>query len=113
MKREIFITQECFSFIAEQPPRASDKFHEVVTVLIGIRVVGMPYIKKLVNTDFYELRLKAGQEYRFILYPLDNNNFTLANRVICLNGFLKKSTKDYRKAISRGNELLKFYLKNE
>jgi hypothetical protein len=27
--------------------------------------------------------------------------------------YVKKSTKDYRKAVSRGNELLKIYLGNE
>ena len=113
MKHEIKITPECYAFIAEQPQRVLDKFYEVIAVLVGIRVVGAPYVKKLTNTRFYELRVKAGQEYRFILYPLDNENFTLAKKVICLNGFVKKSTKDYRKAVSRGNELLKIYAGNE
>ena len=113
MKREIKITPECHAFIAGQPQRVLDKFYEVIAVLVGIRVVGAPYIKKLTNTQFYELRIKAGQEYRFILYPVDHKNFTLAKKVICLNGFVKKSTKDYRKAVSRGNELLKIYVGNE
>lgn len=113
MKREIKITPECHVFIGEQSQRVLDKFYEVIAVLIGIQVVGAPYIKKLTNTRFYELRIKAGQEYRFVLYPVDHENFTLAKKVICLNGFVKKSTKDYRKAISRGNELLKIYVENE
>ena len=113
MKREIEITPECYAFIAEQPQRVLDKFYEVIAVLIGIRVVGAPYVKKLTNTRFYELRVKAVQEYRFILYPIDHKNFTLAKKVICLNGFVKKSTKDYPKAMSRGNELLKIYVENE
>ena len=113
MKREIKITPECYAFIAEQPKRVFDKFYEVIAVLVGIRVVGAPYVKKLTNTRFYELRVKAGQEFRFILYPMDNKNFTLAKKVICLNGFVKKSTKDYRKAMSRGNEMLKIYAGNE
>ena len=113
MKREIKITPECNAFIAEQPQRVLDKFYEVIAVLIGIRVVGAPYVKKLTNTRFYELRVKAGQEYRFILYTIDHENFTPAKKVICLNGFVKKSTKDYRKAVSRGNELLKIYVGNE
>ena len=113
MKREIKITPECHVFIAEQSQRVLDKFYEVIAVLIRIQVVGAPYIKKLTSTRFYELRIKAGQEYRFVLYPVDHENFTLAKKVICLNGFVKKSTKDYRKAISRGNELLKIYVRNE
>jgi hypothetical protein len=84
VKREIKITPECHAFIAEQPQRVLDKFYEVIAVLIGIRMVGTPYVKKLRNTRFYELRVKAGQEYRFILYPMDHENFTLAKKVICL-----------------------------
>ena len=113
MKRENKMTPECHAFIAEQPQRVLDKFYEVIAVLIEIQVVGAPYLKKLTNTRFYELRVKAVQEYRFILYPMDHENFTLANKVICLNGFVKRSTKDYRKAVNRGNELLKIYVGNE
>jgi len=113
VKREIKITPECHAFITEQPQRVLNKFYEVIAVLIEIQVVGTPYVKKLTNTRFYELRVKAVQEYRFILYPMDHENFTLAKKVICLNGFVKKSTKDYRKAVNRGNELLKIYVGNE
>jgi len=59
VKREIKITPECHAFIAEQPQRVLDKFYEVIAVLIGIQVVGAPYVKKLTNTRFYELRVKA------------------------------------------------------
>jgi len=62
VKREIKITPECDAFIAAQPQRVLDKFYEVIAVLIGIRVVGAPYVKKLTNTRFYELRVKAAQE---------------------------------------------------
>ena len=80
MKREIKITPECHAFIAEQPQRVLDKFYEVITVLIEIQVVGAPYVKKLTNTGFYELRVKAVQEYRIILYHMDHENFPLAKR---------------------------------
>ena len=113
MKREIEITSECYAFIAAQPQRVLSKFYEVSAVLIEIQVVGAPYVKKLTNTRFYELRMKAVQEYRFILYPVDHENFTSAKKVLCLHGFIKKSTKDYPKAINRGNELLKIYVGNE
>ena len=113
MKREIEITSECYAFIAAQPQRVLSKFYEVSAVLIGIPVVGEPYVKKLINSQFYELRVKAGQEYRFILYPVDHENFTSAKKVLCLHGFIKKSTKDYPKAIKRGNELLRNYFGND
>lgn len=113
MKREIKITTQCYAFPNAQPQRVLSKFYEVSAVLIGIQVVGEPYVKKLINSQFYELRVKAGQEYRFILFPVDHENFTLTKKVICLHGFIKKSTKDYPKAINRGNELLKNYFEND
>lgn len=69
MKREFKITPECYAFVEAQPQRVLSKFYEVIAVLIGIQVVGAPYVKK--------------------------------------------STKDYRKAVSRGNELMKIYVGNE
>ena len=34
-------------------------------------------------------------EYRTILFAVDNDNIILSKKVLLLNGFLKKSTKDY------------------
>ena len=68
------------------------------------------FIKKLTNTDFYELRIKAGNEIRVIIIAVDHSSFSEYSKAICLNGFLKKSTKDYKKAIKQAEKLLKDYL---
>jgi hypothetical protein len=65
----------------------------------------------LQNTDFYELRVKAGNEYRVIIFAIDHQSFNECRKAICLYGFLKKSTKDYKKAISKAEMILSAYQK--
>ena len=75
-----------------------------------VKVVHSNFVKKLINTDFYELRIKAGNEIRVIIFSIDHSNFTECTKAVCLNGFHKKSTKDYKKAIKQAEKLLKDYL---
>lgn len=45
-------------------------------------------------------------EYRTILFAVDNDNIILSKRILLLNGFLKKSTKDYSKQIKVAKQIL-------
>ena len=108
--REILITPECLKFINNQGKRVSIKFFQLVEVIEEVKIVNANFIKKLINTDFYELRIKAGNEIRVIIFTIDHSNFSECTKAICLNGFKKKSTKDYKKAIRQAEELLKGYL---
>jgi hypothetical protein len=109
--REVEITQECLRFVDDQPKRVALKFFQLIEVITEIRIVNALFIKKLQSTPFYELRIKAGNEYRFIILAIDHNNFSECTRAVCLCGFLKKSTKDYDKAIKQANSIMKEYLK--
>ena len=109
--REIVITGECLEFIDNQDERVKHKFFQLIEVISEIKVVHSNFIKKLQNTQFYELRIKAGNEYRVIIVAIDHLNFAECTRAICLNGFMKKSNKDYNKALSKAEKLLKDYLK--
>lgn len=53
-----------------------------------------------------EMRISTGNEYRVILFVIDNENIVEAEHVILLNGFMKKSTKDYKKAIEKAQQIL-------
>lgn len=108
--REILITPECLEFIDTQDKRVSVKFFQLIEVIEEVKVVHSSFIKKLINTDFYELRVKAGNEIRVIIFAIDHSNFSECSKAVCLNGFLKKSTKDYNKAIKQAEKLLKDYL---
>lgn len=79
--------------------------------MIGeVKVVHTNFVKKLINTQFYELRIKAGNEIRIIIFAIDHLNFAECTKAVCLCGFQKKSTKDYKKAIKQAEKLLNDYL---
>jgi len=107
--REILITTECLEFIDNQNERVSTKFFQLIEVIEEVKIVHSNFVKKLINTDFYELRIKAGNEIRVIIFAVDHSNFSECTKAICLNGFQKKSTKDYKKAIKQAEKLLKNY----
>lgn len=111
--REILITQDCLDFIDKQEERVGLKFFQLVEVITEVKVVNANFIKKLQSTNFYELRLKTGNEYRIIIFAIDNPNFTECKKAICLNGFLKKSTKDYKKAIKDAEKIYQEFLNEE
>lgn len=108
--REVLITSECLEFIDNQNERVSTKFYQLIEVIGEVKIVHANFVKKLKNTDFYELRIKAGNEIRIILFTMDHSSFAESTKVVCLNGFRKKSTKDYTKAIKIADSILKTYL---
>ncbi len=111
--REIDITEKCLEFIDSQPERVANKFFQLIEVIGEIKVVHKNFVKKLINTEYYELRIKAGNEYRVIIFAIDHNNFSECSLAVCLNGFIKKSNKDYVKALKEADKILKDYLKGK
>ena len=70
-------------------------------ILETVQPIPPKFVKKLTNTDFYELRVSVDNKVRVILFSADNENINPASSVILLNGFMKKSTKDYDKKITK------------
>ena len=66
--------------------------------------------REKLRTDFFELRVSVDNEIRVILFAVDNDNINLATNVILLNGFVKKSTKDYDKEITKAINILRSVL---
>ena len=108
--REIVIAQECLEFIDSQNERVKNKFFQLIEIIGEVKVVHSHFIKKLQNTQFYELRIKAGNEIRIIIFAIDHLNFAECTKAICLYGFAKKGTKDYKKAIRQAESILSEYL---
>lgn len=78
-----------------------------MNVVATIYNVSTKFVKHLENTDLYELRISVGSnEYRTVLFAIDHDNFIEAHKVILLNGFLKKDSKDYRKQIEKAISIL-------
>ena len=69
--------------------------------------VSAKFIKHLENTELYEMRVSIGNnEYRTIMFTMDNPNVILATKIILLNAFMKKSTKDYKKQLRTAEKIL-------
>ena len=111
--REIEITEECLNFIDSQDERVSLKFFQLLEIMGEVKVINANFLKKLQATPFYELRIKAGNEYRVVLFAIDHLNFAECTKAVCLYGFQKKSTKDYNKAIKQTEKILEEYLKEQ
>lgn len=108
--RQIDITEECLAFVDQQGERVALKFFQLIEVMTEIKVVNSNFVKKLQAAQFYELRIKSGNEYRIVIFAIDHLNFTECTKAICLFGFQKKSTKDYKKAIKTAEKILAQYL---
>ena len=77
---------------------------DIVTTIYD---VSTKFVKHLQDTDLYEMRVSVGSnEYRTILFAIDKANAIKATQIILLNGFLKKSNKDYRKQIEIAQSIL-------
>lgn len=82
--REIDITEECLEFIDSQGERVSLKFFQLIEVIGEVKVVNTNFLKKLQSTQFYELRIKAANEYRIIIFAIDHLNFAESTKAVCL-----------------------------
>ena len=51
----------------------------------------------------------GNNEYRSVLFSIDNDNIINATQVLLLNSFLKKSTKDYKKNITIAEQIITKY----
>jgi len=108
--REIYISEECEQYIFEESSeRVRIKFKYLLEVLEEHKIVHTSFVEKLTNTKYYELKIKAENQIRVIIFTIDNQNFNAANRIILLNGFLKRTNRDYKKAIKIADKLILKY----
>lgn len=111
--RDIKITTECLDFVENQDEKTNLKFYQLFEVMTEIKIVNSNFVKKLQDTHFYELKIKTGNQYRIIIFAIDHLNFNECTKAVCLFGFQKKSTKDYKKAIKKAEVILEDYLKEK
>ena len=99
-------TKDFDDFYNSLPSNIQNKVKYAMNVIADVKVVNTKLVKKLIDTDFYELRISVGNEYRVILFTIDHENFIEAEQILLLNGFIKKSTKDYKKEIQKAEQIL-------
>lgn len=105
--RTIFRTPEFDEFYNSMPQKVKDKFEYVFKVVQSVYNITTKFVKHIENTDLYEMRVSVGSnEYRTILFAIDHDNIIESSKIILLNGFLKKSSKDYSRQINRAITIL-------
>lgn len=104
--RGMIRSTEFDEFYISLPANVQDKVKYAMNIIAEVKVVNTKLVKKLIDTDFYELRVSLGNEYRIILFTIDHENFIEAKQILLLNGFIKKSTKDYKKEIQKAIHIL-------
>ena len=110
MNRIMYRTTAFDSFYNSLNNRAKNKVDYVFEHIRTEKNVSTKFVKNLTNTDFYEMRISVDNEYRVILFAIDDDNFINANEIVLLNGFVKKSTADYEKQITIALKLMEEFL---
>lgn len=75
-------------------------------MIASVYNIPVKFVKHLEKTDLYEMRVSGTNEYRTVLFAIDQENVIEAKNVILLNGFLKKDSKQYRKEIEKAKSIL-------
>ena len=109
--RTLLRTEAFDAFYSTLGHRAQEKTDYALALLGQLKVISTKFVKKLEGTIFYELRISTENEYRVILFATDSENIIEARTVILLNGFMKKSNKNYKAQICKAEMLLDKLLK--
>lgn len=104
--RRIIRSLEFDEFYESSPKRVREKLNYALNIIAEIKVVSTKLVKKLIGTDFYELRISTENEWRVIVLAIDDNNFIECENILLLNGFMKKSTKDYGREIKKAQMII-------
>ena len=105
--RTVLRTPEFMEFYNGLSLKVQIKFQYVMNVIATLYNVSTKFVKRLENTDLYEMRVSVGtNEYRTVLFAIDHDNFIEAQNIILLTGFLKKDKKDYKKQIDKAISIL-------
>ncbi|MBE6249618.1 MAG: addiction module toxin RelE [Prevotella sp.] len=109
--RETIHSEEYDEYYAGLDEKTKAKYDYVEMIIKTQYVVNKKFVKNLEDTEFYEARVSVGSnEYRTIIFAIETSSFMESKRVLFLNSFLKKSTKQYRGEIEIARRILKKYI---
>ena len=105
--RDVFKTEDHEQYFQSLDIRVQIKYDYAIELMQTQKVVSEKFVKKIQNTEFYEVRISVGtNEHRTMLIAADNPNFMEAKCVVLLNSFLKKDNKQYRKEIEKARTII-------
>ena len=109
--RETLHTLEYEEYYASLDEKTKAKFDYVESIIKTQYVVNKKFVKNLEGTEFYEARVSVGtNEHRTIIFAIDSISFIESKRVLFLNSFLKKSTKQYKREVENARQILHKYI---
>jgi len=105
--RDVFKTDEYELYFKLLDIRIQEKYDYTIQLMQTQKIVSDKFVKKIQKTEFYEVRVSIGtNEYRTMLIATDNPNFMEAKRVVLLNSFLKKDSKQYKREIEKARTII-------
>ena len=109
--RETIHSLEYDEYYASLDEKTKMKYDYVEMVIKTQYVVNKKFVKNLEGTEFYEARVSVGNnEHRTIIFAIESLSFMESKRVLFLNSFLKKDTKQYKREIETARHILKKYM---
>ncbi len=109
--RETFHSEEYDEYYATLDDKTRAKYDYVEMIIKSQYVVNKKFVKSIEGTEFYEARISVGSnEHRTIIFAVDSISFIESKRVLFLNSFLKKGSKQYKGEINAARQILDKYL---
>lgn len=106
--RKVIYTDEFMDYYWSLDAKLREKYSYIVNIIETQKVVNEKFVKKLVGTPYYEARVSFGSnEYRSVIFTIDKESFVECTRLLFVTGFLKESTKDYKKEIGKADRIIK------
>lgn len=89
--RELYFSDEFIEFYEKLQDKVKTKFEHTMDIIRTEYVLSTKFVKHLENTDLYEMRVSVStNEYRTILFAVDNDNIILSKKNIAFEWFSKE-----------------------
>jgi len=109
--RETFHSEEYDEYYETLDSKTKAKYDYVEAIIKTQYVVNKKFVKNLEGSEFYEARISVGtNEYRTIIFAIDSISFMESKRVLFLNSFLKKDSKQYKGEIEKARQIMNRYI---
>lgn len=109
--RETIHSVEYDEYYASLDVKIKTKYDYLEMIIKTQYVVNKKFVKNLEGTEFYEAWVSVGNnEYRTIIFAVESLSFVESKRVLFLNSFLKKGTKQYKGEIETARRILNKYI---
>lgn len=109
--RETIHSLEYDEYYNSLDEKTKSKYDYVEMIIKTQYVVNKKFVKNLEGTEFYEARVSVGnKEFRTIIFAIESYSFMESKRVLFLNSFMKKDTKQYRREIETARTILNRYI---